>query len=95
MSILSVKRRGSAASQSGQIARRSRAQATGTPAASSAKAPRARGGWSSLIRLAPRSSEAAGPSWAEAALQRLGRGAPAAPVFLCTDFAPSQWWVQP
>lgn len=95
MSILSFKRRGTAASQSGQIARRSRAQAGNPATSASAKAPRARGGWSSLIRLAPRSSDTAGPSWAEAALQRLGRGAPAAPVFLCTDFAPSQWWVQP
>lgn len=91
MSILSFKRRGTAASQSGQVARRSRAQAAaqaGTPA-------RARGGWSSMIRLAPLGGDSPAKGWAEAALARLGRPAPAAPVFLCTDFAPSQWWVQP
>lgn len=89
MSILSFKRRGPATSQSGQVARRSRVQVgqagTGTQS-------RPRGGWSSMIRLAPLSAEGGARGWAEAALARLGRPAAAAPVFLCTDFAPSQWW---
>lgn len=48
-----------------------------------------------MIRLAPLGGESPAKGWTEAVLARLGRPVPAAPVFLCTDFAPSQWWVQP
>ncbi|HWP18205.1 MAG TPA: hypothetical protein VNO84_03690 [Burkholderiaceae bacterium] len=75
------KRRPALLSLAGHIARRGRREA----AVQSEAKPAQRGGWSSLIRLTPRTAESSpAPLWS-----RLKRPAP---VFLCTDFAPSQWF---
>ena len=53
---------------------------------------RSRGGRSSMLRLTPLGGETSGSStWASMVLSRLERAPGAAPAFLCTDFAPSQW----
>jgi hypothetical protein len=86
MALLPLKRRSASRSQSGDIARRGRSQSPW------ALTPRRPGGLSSLLRLTPLQGEASpAQSWPSLALARLGKPAPCAPAFLCTDFAPSQW----
>lgn len=85
MSHQPPKRRSGTQSLAGQVARRSRA--TLHPAAQ----PRGRGGWSSLLRLTPCQDEGGKRSpWPT--LSKLFRSPSSAPAFLCTDFAPSQWF---
>lgn len=87
MALFHVKRRAASRSQAGEVARRGRQQCW--PNAT----PRRAGAWSSMLRLTPLQGEAASATrWPSLALARLGASAPSAPVFLCTDFAPSQWW---
>ena len=86
MSHQAPKRRTGAQSLAGQIARRSRTQ---LPAAAQ---PRGRGGWSSLLRLTPCNGEDGGQRSRWPTLSRLFRSPSSAPAFLCTDFAPSQWF---
>lgn len=86
MALLSFKRRAANRSQSGEIARRGRQQLP------TSLAPRRPGGWSSMLRLTPLQGETSpSQAWPSLALARLGKPVPSAPVFLCTDFAPSQW----
>ncbi|MCW7538493.1 hypothetical protein OOT46_11640 [Aquabacterium sp. A7-Y] len=86
MSQPASKKRFGSLSLAGEMARRSRAQAPAVP-----QPMRGRGGWSSLIRLTPCNEESGRRSpWPS--LARLCRKPSAAPAFLCTDFAPSQWF---
>ena len=85
MSHQAPKRRSGTQSLAGQIARRSRTQLQ------PATQPRGRGGWSSLLRLTP-CGEDGGPRSRWPTLSKLFRSPSSAPAFLCTDFAPSQWF---
>ncbi|MCM5678994.1 hypothetical protein M8A51_05550 [Schlegelella sp. S2-27] len=85
MSHQAPKRRSGTQSLAGQIARRRRTQLQ------SATQPRGRGGWSSLLRLTP-CNEDGGQHSRWPTLSRLFRSPSSAPAFLCTDFAPSQWF---
>lgn len=95
MALLSSRRSAAVLSLAGRIARHGRRHAAraGLPGPADAELPGARGrawargGWSSLIRLA-----GGRPSEAPAAPTAWGRWKRPAPVFLCTDFAPSQWF---
>ncbi|PPE69708.1 hypothetical protein C1702_10980 [Caldimonas thermodepolymerans] len=69
----------------GLVARRSRSQL------SAAVAMHGRGGRSSLLRLTPAQVEEGQRSrWPT--LSKLFRTPSRTPAFLCTDFAPSQWF---
>lgn len=83
MACPSKRRAAALLSLAGRIARHGRRQAG---ARSPVEAAPARGGWSSLIRLAPRAGESAARAPAWPPWKR------PAPVFLCTDFALSQWF---
>jgi hypothetical protein len=85
MSHQAPKRRSGTQSLAGQIARRSRTQLQ------PATQPRGRGGWSSLLRLTP-CGEDGGQRSRWPTLSKLFRSPSSAPAFLCTDFAPSQWF---
>lgn len=85
MSQQAPKRRTGAQALAGQVARRSRNQVH--PAA----LPKQRGGWSSLLRLTP-CTEDAGKRGPWPTLTKLFRSPVNTPAFLCTDFAPSQWF---